>query len=657
MYRALIVLLFFIFGNLNISKAAVDETPQPDVINFDSIRNNILTMPVSDARIDSIVKVLNTYHYIKESDIILSILRTDTPKFNNKDNILQLYFFEILAAKRDHNLQKANKYLDKIKPFCTTEEDYILYFNCLSIIVYETIFDKQFESAYDIIQKGKKLSQSINNKTIDYIITKCLIYLYNDTENFDKAKKLILESVNDPKLDPINKRELYDYLANVYIQNKEYKKALNSIDMSLKYSYDDNNTLNYSTIFQAAHIKKLSVMLYMNDLENAKKEIDIIDNKTDTAHIYRITRFNYIINLVKFNYMLKDYDKALDELKRLNTKKIYTTPYLTKQYYKASLLFIKGEKKEGATLFVKILEESLEFKTALIKSQREVSQANTRIQEMLYAKEQAEEHKMNTSIFFGITILLIFSFSIYRFIVVGKELKRTVDATQKAAFIARDNDTEKDLFLQNMTQDIEVPLSNVNKLTELIANNENVSYDKKKEYSREIKKSSKKLLHLITNILDLSRLESGMMKFTIDYFDLVLICKESINKAIFKNPNAKIEFVCSIDKLKVKGDVSRYNQLVYSLLTASTLVDSEINIKLTLLAIEKSLFSIIVEGSPLVLPLIDNKEQNIQNQINSLFVEIFNGSYYTERDKIIITMPVDCIPDNIIIEEDNTITT
>ena len=56
-------------------------------------------------------------------------------------------------------------------------------------------------------------------------------------------------------------------------------------------------------------------------------------------------------------------------------------------------------------------------------------------------------------------------------------------------------------------------------------------------------------------------------------------------------------------------------------------------------------------------PLIDNKEQNIQNQINSLFVEIFNGSYYTERDKIIITMPVDCIPDNIIIEEDNTITT
>src|SRR5574344_4880 len=398
MYRALIVLLFFIFGNLNISKAAVDETPQPDVINFDSIRNNILAMPVSDARIDSIVKVLNTYHYIKESDIILSILRTDTPKFNNK----------------------ANKYLDKIKPFCTTEEDYILYFNCLSIIVYETIFDKQFESAYDIIQKGKKLSQSINNKTIDYIITKCLIYLYNDTENFDKAKKLILESVNDPKLDPINKRELYDYLANVYIQNKEYKKALNSIDMSLKYSYDDNNTLNYSTIFQAAHIKKLSVMLYMNDLENAKKEIDIIDNKTDTAHIYKITRFNYIINLVKFNYMLKDYDKALDELKRLNTKKIYTTPYLNKQYYKASLLFIKGEKKEGATLFVKILEESLEFKTALIKSQREVSQANTRIQEMLYAKEQAEEHKMNTSIFFGITILLIFSFSIYRFIVVGK---------------------------------------------------------------------------------------------------------------------------------------------------------------------------------------------------------------------------------------------
>ena len=65
MYRALIVLLFFIFGNLNISKAAVDETPQPDVINFDSIRNNILAMPVSDARIDSIVKVLNTYHYLK----------------------------------------------------------------------------------------------------------------------------------------------------------------------------------------------------------------------------------------------------------------------------------------------------------------------------------------------------------------------------------------------------------------------------------------------------------------------------------------------------------------------------------------------------------------------------------------------------------------
>ena len=74
----------------------------------------------------------------------------------------------------------------------------------------------------------------------------------------------------------------------------------------------------------------------------------------------------------------------------------------------------------------------------------------------------------------------------------------------------------------------------------------------------------------------------------------------------------------------------------------------------TLIAIEKSMFCIKIEGSPLILPFIDAKEQNIQNQINSLFVEIFNGSYYLERNRIVITMPTNNIPDDIIIESDNT---
>ncbi len=654
MFRVVILSLCYIFSNINIIIASNIDYNHNDVLFFDSIANEIEKIQLDKDRIEYTLELLNNYNSKKESDILLNILRKDALKIQDKYYLQQLYFYEIIAGKRDNDLKKAKIYLDKIKSLCGTEDDYILYFNSLSLIVHETVLNRDYEEAYNIIQKGKMLSQELNNKKIDYILIKCLVYFYNDTENFEKLKELLLVTLKDPKLDPINKRELYGYLANAYKMSKEYDKALMSIENSLVYSLNQKNSINYSMIYQSANVNKLGILLLMNDITNAKKVIDIIDNKTDTTSMNKVSRFNYMINLAKYNYIIKDYDKALKSLRRLNTKKMYRSPYLTKQYYTASILFAKGEKKEGAALFVKTLEESLEYKTKLIQSQRELSQTNTKIQHMLYEKERNEERKMNTSIFFGTFFLLIIAISIYRFYSVGKELKKTLDATQKAAIIARDNDLEKDNFLQTMTQDIEIPLNNVNKLTELLSNKDAVSEDEKRKYSTQIKQSSKKLLNLITNILELSRLESGMMRYTIDYFDLVTLCKENISKALFKNPLVNINFICSLENLFIKGDNAKFSKLIYSLLTASTNIEKEISMTFTLIAIEKSMFCIKIEGSPLILPFIDAKEQNIQNQINSLFVEIFNGSYYLERNRIVITMPTNNIPDDIIIEIDNT---
>lgn len=99
-----------------------------------------------------------------------------------------------------------------------------------------------------------------------------------------------------------------------------------------------------------------------------------------------------------------------------------------------------------------------------------------------------------------------------------------LDITRSKAIYANNAKSE---FLANMSHEIRTPLSGIIGFTELLQGTELST--QQKDYSSTIQKSSKLLLEIINDILDLSKIESGKIEISSSEFKLVDIIEDIIN--------------------------------------------------------------------------------------------------------------------------------
>jgi PAS domain S-box-containing protein len=77
---------------------------------------------------------------------------------------------------------------------------------------------------------------------------------------------------------------------------------------------------------------------------------------------------------------------------------------------------------------------------------------------------------------------------------------------------AEESDRLKTAFLQNMSHEIRTPLNGIIGFTELLTN-EGLSKKEIKEYSGIISQSGNRLLEIVNNVLDISKIQTGQIKF------------------------------------------------------------------------------------------------------------------------------------------------
>ncbi len=87
-----------------------------------------------------------------------------------------------------------------------------------------------------------------------------------------------------------------------------------------------------------------------------------------------------------------------------------------------------------------------------------------------------------------------------------KYLEMIIEMAKKDKMAAVEANEAKSLFLANMSHEIRTPMNGIIGFTELLKNTP--LNDEQKEYANIIEKSSSNLLHIINNILDLSKLEN-----------------------------------------------------------------------------------------------------------------------------------------------------
>ncbi len=158
--------------------------------------------------------------------------------------------------------------------------------------------------------------------------------------------------------------------------------------------------------------------------------------------------------------------------------------------------------------------------------------------------------------------------SIFSIVSGSLEKAKLADELEKAKTEAENANKAKSQFLAKMSHEIRTPINAVLGLNEMIVTE---SKDEKiKEYAEDVKASSELLLSLINDILDSSKIESGMMELLPVNYSIGSLLNDIYNMISLKAKDKNLQMVFDIDPEMPReyfGDDKRIRQVLLNLLT------------------------------------------------------------------------------------------
>ncbi|MDU3760377.1 MAG: ATP-binding protein [Phocaeicola vulgatus] len=141
------------------------------------------------------------------------------------------------------------------------------------------------------------------------------------------------------------------------------------------------------------------------------------------------------------------------------------------------------------------------------------------------------------------------------------ELKETERKLIAARDKAEELDRLKSAFLANMSHEIRTPLNAIVGFSNLLAETEEM--EDRKQYMAIVQENTELLLQLISDILDLSKMESGTFEFVNSDTDVNLLCSEIIRSLRMKVPaGVELVFEECLPGCHVWADKNRLNQVI-----------------------------------------------------------------------------------------------
>lgn len=221
-------------------------------------------------------------------------------------------------------------------------------------------------------------------------------------------------------------------------------------------------------------------------------------------------------------------------------------PIQLKEMVKRS--FIIKTLQDESKMFQSLLEEKVQKETEkLLKVQKDAQTANMLLEEALN-----EINSVNTNL---------------------KAMAVRVEAANKA---------KSDFFI-NMNHEIRTPLGGILGLAEMLASTE---LDRsQREYVGDIISAGNLLRQIVTDILDLSKIESGNIELDVVPVNIRHAIKDICNVISIQAEAKKVDFICSFDNNlpeTVMCDSVRIRQIVLNLLTNALKFTAEGKIKFSL---------------------------------------------------------------------------
>lgn len=389
---------------------------------------------------------------------------------------------------------------------------------------------------------------------------------------------------------------------------EKYRKML-----SESKSIHSNQTLQFLTL-----ATDVSYYIQKNELPNAHncllqaEQIYLSDKQPYYSTTYNYMQGRYNAAIGKHTLALQYYDNILTDIRQ----KMQSIIYLQIAYIKANLLIEMDHKKEAARLYEEI---SMITDSVIAPSYaHRINNLRASYEEnRMKVENKAEFNRIFLGgIVIGIIVLGVMIYLVIHIVKQNKKIAESKIRMEQSRLNAENAMQSKSLFLSNMSHEIRTPLSALSGFSSLLTE-QALDEETRRQCGDIIQQNSDLLLKLINDVIDLSNLEIGNMKFNFNYCDAIAICNnviDTVNKV--KQTQAELRFNTSLPSLKLYTDDSRLQQLLINLLINATKFTPQGNITLEVQQESKDFALLSVTDTGCGIPL--EKQSSIFNRFEKL---------------------------------------
>lgn len=154
------------------------------------------------------------------------------------------------------------------------------------------------------------------------------------------------------------------------------------------------------------------------------------------------------------------------------------------------------------------------------------------------------------------------------------ELKETEYKLIEARDKAETMDRLKSAFLANMSHEIRTPLNAIVGFSDLLVNTEDI--EERQEYIKIVQDNNELLLQLISDILDISKIEAGTFEFSNNDVDVNQLCKDIVLAMQLKAKHGvQVIFDKQLPNCHIISDRNRLHQVISNFVNNATKFTSE----------------------------------------------------------------------------------
>lgn len=645
--RELILILLCVVSS--ISLAATQDTDDKHL--RDSIFLIYQSMPVDTAR-TQFLKDVFVHNIDKDwsAELLDSAL---TSAINMKDMeselALRYEYFRYYTFRLDgENMDKA---LALLKEVCYRCKIYDNYFSALHYMLQLKGSRGDTESA--ILESQKMREEAIRLKDsrgvfLSYV-TEGKAYVF--ARNYEKAIECYKKATELTPLSTEDELMVHQYLTSAYYLFNKHPEMIAELETQRRIidgiiKEQPAMLDSYRSKILEIELMYCKIYLAVEDAPNLKKHLDEAAKfYNDDSFLSTVIAYNF--SWAGYYYITKDWDKCFPQFELTLSAFKGTQPM-----YEMDIRRIMGDAyvdagryKEAAETYRVAVLKCDSINKATLRMNEETVQANYRIQKALLEKEIGAKRFWQIAVGGASLFVILLVWGVLRVSRIYRELAKSEREMRESYAVVKAADKMKEVFLHNITNEIRGPLNSVVTLSDYLCQRNDLTMEQQQEYATIIRQNSEQLINLIFNILDLSRLESGMMKFNVQEYDMVQLCKDAKMRVELEEGNSvQLDFLTDLNTLLVQVDTARFLKLLSSVLMPLKRNKEQYTIEYTLFYNSVDELKIVVTNSPLLMDADNEREREIQHAINRLYLETFQGGYQLcEEDGkqlIIITYPI-----------------